>query len=101
MDSQTVLVKAREIIADPSHWHQRTSAKNELGNHTSAVSPDAVSWCAYGALQRAAGSLDSPLTALAALKLRRHTGMYATIVSFNDASTHEEVLELFDKAIGE
>ena len=103
-DTKTILVRARELIAEPSHWTQYAQAKDILGNNVSPYSRTAVSFCALGALKRAEYDADSLTGAVPRecdkASLYRHLpSEYSTLMNFNDSCTHTEVLDLFDAAI--
>ena len=91
-----LLQKARALIEDPAHWTQGALARDSAGNEVFPNSPQAVCFCAEGALACAfEGTFD----------LKERAGRYLDIETekplwtFNDSHTHEEVLNAFDKAI--
>jgi len=91
-----ILVKARELIAEPERWTQGAFARDEHG-FSRYVCPgefDYTCYCASGALRAAGGYTTHP--AYNAI----HTGGPAVCV-WNDAPgrTHAEVLAAFDAAI--
>ncbi len=51
-----VLHEARSVLVEPGSWTQGTYARNRFGRSVSSFEPDAVSWCAVGAVHRAAGN---------------------------------------------
>jgi len=88
------LIKARELISKPENWTQRAAARTASGHRTSALSTNAVCYCAMGALLKI-----SPL-----YQGSRHIDMLAkamddSVAYYNDTHTHAEVLAMFDKAI--
>lgn len=101
---RTTLIAARERISEPEHWTQGRSARNAAGQAVGHNSPDAVAYCALGALAWAANwtvgrdprSLTLYDQAAKALK-GKETNLL--IGHFNDSHTHAEVLALFDRAI--
>jgi len=100
MTAREILVKARELIADPKRWTQRAYARDAYGSVISATSPSAASWCSVGAVLCAAVSqetLSEGDKALAFLDSNA-TNKFGT-TGFNDTHTHPEVLEVFDRAI--
>jgi|SRR6478609_5560456 len=99
MNAYDMLVLARAKIANPNNWTQGTPAANAFGKNVCACDPSAVKWCSYGACVAAVGDIPDfnwykPLEAAV-----KELGFTGTVVSFNDTSTHTEVLALFDKAI--
>jgi len=89
-----VLIKARNLISKPENWTQRAVARTPEGHRTSALSTNAVCYCAMGALIKI-----YPL-----YQGSRHIGvlakaMGADVAYYNDNHTHAEVLAMFDKAI--
>src|SRR5205085_12308617 len=50
VDTLSILKAARNLIEPKGNWTQGASARNILGNSTSPLSDDAVTWCSYGAL---------------------------------------------------
>ena len=96
-----ILKHAKALIADKEHWLQEAFATNAEGRNTSPWNADAVNFCAVGANRKAAGmehSEGSRKYLAIACKLMTF-GEYSNIAEFNDRSTHEEVMELFDVAI--
>lgn len=85
MTAHDVLVKARNLIADPDHWGRG----RELGD-------DPAKHCAGLAIGRVG---DGDLAAVAATEAIREAAPCASVPFWNDASTHAEVLAAFDRAI--
>lgn len=92
------LKTARDLIADPAHWTQRTSARDAAATPVPVASPDAKSFCTLGAVDRAA-RLDSHDFYAATDFFYQVIGSAESIAQFNDGHTHEEVIALFDAAI--
>lgn len=103
----TVLEEARELIADEQHWCRDADARDSLGRIVAVDAPRAVAWCALGALARRCidrglgGSIQ-----MQALMALAHTAdilvagpVFKTVPAYNDAHTHAEVLDLFDRTI--
>jgi hypothetical protein len=86
-------------------WTQGALARRKNGARADPNSPDAVSWCALGAIQRAQYDLKIPLLAsqYAAIELIVHKAAiscgFRNIAIFNDetAETAEEVSALLRK----
>ena len=98
MSTKAVLLRARELLADPAHWIQGEYAHDKYGNACTTVSPDAIAWCFEGALIRAINDVSPNFTINTT-----HLG-FATkggLVVWNDAPgrAHAEVLDRLDTAI--
>lgn len=51
-----ILRDAADLIEPPGRWTRGTLARDEHGLPVAAESPDAVCWCALGAVQRVASA---------------------------------------------
>lgn len=95
------LITARELLA--RGWCQRRYAVNAEGTFVSSLDPDAVAWCAIGAITRASCASDAPLSMPPAVDIIRELIAAETmdIEHWNDAPgrTQADVLALFDRAI--
>jgi hypothetical protein len=100
-----ILQKAKEILSKPGAWLKRTYARTETGISTWGHSPNAVCWCAIGAVQKATLSPEETKNSIPDWtkvqgiwdELDRTIG---DVTVFNDAQeTVEPVLEVFDKTI--
>ena len=89
---------ARALIARPEHWCQGSFGRNADGLAVPANSVDAVRWCLMGALAKDGLPPRSAVTLalVAALPPGQNP---ASLSTYNDQVTHEEVLALFDRAI--
>ena len=94
-----VLRQARDLISDPSRWHQGSLATNRLGHTCEPDDSSAVRWCAAGAILR----VDPASHGLAARYLSRYciSSRVQMLAGLNDNGTHKEVLRLFDDCIRE
>jgi hypothetical protein len=102
MDTLEVLQQARALISDPARWTQDAPARNADGQRVEPFKPEAVCWCAWGALDRAVWDTGfvAPGHGRALAHLIRELGLQAgQLGTFNDTHIHAEVLALFDKAI--
>ncbi|MBD9544279.1 hypothetical protein IB276_33070 [Ensifer sp. ENS04] len=94
-----LLTEAQKLIRDPKHWTQGVYARNKDGNEVSSRNPDAVCFCSMGAIYVAAGEHLYEKPHLEAVRLLNTViDIDAGIPRFNDTHTHEEVMELFDRA---
>ena len=96
METKEVLQKAKKLILDPENWTQGVSARDKDDKSASPNSKAAISWCALGAIAAVDNSAVSHRGAYR--KLLDVSGV-GYIGSFNDSHSHEEVLDLFDRAI--
>jgi hypothetical protein len=46
-------MKAHELLSSPETWCQESPAEDASGNKVPAFHPEAVKWCALGAIQKA------------------------------------------------
>ncbi len=98
MSAQQALLAARELISAPERWAQQFYAYDAAGKRVMPNDPDAVCWCAVGAVHKAGGGATSIHMALDALG-DAVPGMAMTLPVYNDSRTHPEILALFDRAI--
>lgn len=52
-----VLARARELLSDRAKWTEGTLARGEWGGHVTPYEPEAVQWCAVGAVEKCAYDL--------------------------------------------
>lgn len=97
MSQVELLTRARAIIENPQNWTKGEMARDAGGRLVVSHSPDAVCFCAVGALRRAAYELC----------IDRFPSFYTLqkwcgtepVPLFNDTHTHADVLALYDRAI--
>lgn len=91
------LCGAWALIADPAHWTHSVMARDALGNKVPPSSNVAVSWCAYGALERAARDAQARIRAAAANELEAAAAcLYAAGLStVNDSLGHAAVERIY------
>jgi hypothetical protein len=93
MNTVQILIAARALIANSENWTKRFMARDKDGKPVRSTVPEAVCWCALGALRRICGStFGEPAEIL-------NEEMGFSITAFNDLHTHAEVLAAFDRAI--
>lgn len=97
MNTKELLVAARLLIEKPEHWTQGLFARDSEGYSAPSRSPEAVCFCAMGAVMRASG--DDPELEYEGIHLLAQALGKQGLASFNDNRCHEEVLSLFDRAI--
>lgn len=98
MNTAELLIAAREKIAKPEHWTQKSSARRLDGTQTIANDQQACAWCALGAIW-CFEDVHSPAEYFLC-KARGWTG-WVFVADFNDNSetTHADILKLYDDAI--
>ena len=114
MDHQPLInigVRALEIIREPEHWTTKVYARDAGGIECPPIDPDACTWCALGAIHRAARELygandetwesaDSVTAFLAGLIDEDSPASHdETVANFNDDEGHAAVIALFASAL--
>lgn len=94
MKTSEILIKAKEVIANPENWIQGSYAIDKDNNTAYGFNKNTVCFCSIGAIQKVLGS--NKLNK-AENFLREAAG--CNIVEYNDEHTHSEVMEVWDKAI--
>ena len=105
--ARIVLRNALALIRDPSRWIQGETARDSNGHIVSPTNPEAVSYCAIGAL--CAASVTSQVCpdvrfrakqALGtAMELPKIDNRLKEIAEVNDTSRHSDVVHYFETAI--
>ena len=102
MKTREILVAARELISQPERWTQGAYARDLNGLRVSPGGPNAVCWCAIGAMAKVAGLSSGEMEdSRAAITLELAAESNGVIAEWNDASDHESVVEAFDRAIAQ
>lgn len=96
METKQLLQAVRDLLSDKSHWTQYVSARDAKGKQVEAQSNKACAWCLIGAFRKLEPDLDKRWEAR--VYLMSHLDTHST-GSFNDTHSHEEVLQLLDKAL--
>lgn len=99
MTTRELLIATRALIERPGSWTKNSVARKPGGSKTTATDPNAVKWCAFGALRKVFSGPDKPTWGEAYIFLCDAAGI--DLVAFNDAGvrTHSEVIAVFDRAI--
>jgi hypothetical protein len=99
MDTVEILTKARELISDEGRWTRLSYARDADGNVVRPNDPDAVCFCAMGALLRASKKSmayeDEEIPGFSELR----KAMRRDVTRYNDAFSHKAVVLAFDRAI--
>lgn len=100
MDTVEILKAARAKIAKPENWRKGGYAADAHGRTCSFDDPEAVCFCAEGALFSAVRD-DSRLNNAYELVRAALPTKVTFLPAFNDAETtaHADILALFDRAI--
>lgn len=82
-------MKPSELLAKEENWTKGTAARDKSNNPVGIHSPEAFSFCAYGALQKCGVNEDG-------IDLLYSKVPVGSLVSFNDNSntTHTEIIAL-------
>src|SRR4029079_12117931 len=94
-----IVQRARALIATPQTWTQRESARDSSGEPVSWRSPEAVQFCIWGALNRAAREMtdnEHQSVRFAAHAARPLRSMTPSLSRLNDRGAHADVLALLD-----
>lgn len=94
-----IIEKARALLATPATWTQGEFARDASGERVSWRSQEAVQFCLWGALNRAAydttGDRRQSIT-LADHAARALRNGVTSLSEANDRGTHDDVLTVFD-----
>jgi hypothetical protein len=95
-----LLREAHDLIIAERNWCKGSGAVTPTGRKVSASDPDAVAWCALGALSRVAKTNGLRSNTAKVLWQTLPFDFY-TVTSFNDDddTTHGDVLDHFLRAI--
>lgn len=96
-----ILTRARKLLSNPKRWCQWTSAKDKNGLSVSPFSKNAVSFCAYGSIERVTDGDIGECALILDKEAGRISKKKGDLVGYNDARgrTHAQILALFDSAI--
>jgi hypothetical protein len=98
-DARELLRHARELLSDPTHWTKGAEARAEDGDECGIEY--AACWCADGAMRCAALRYGRAAWREAKPTIECLVPGLVGLEQFNDmpATTHADVLALFDRAI--
>lgn len=99
MSPAEILRVAREKISAPKHWTKGEYARDGHGKPVFSQSPDAVCWCARGAIYAADPDDKDRLSHRFLREAIQEQAGHDSIVGFNDGTRHDRVLAAFDRAI--
>jgi len=100
-----ILKKARTLISEKPAWHKGCLARDAKGARVDLYDRDSCSWCALGAVYSVVGRDAREVLRESPIKVLQDTipESFGTrsVTEFNDykKTTHEDVMEWFDRAI--
>ena len=99
-----VIARALELIADEANWSQGAWARTASGKPCPWTDPAAKSFCAFGALNRAAHELAARGGYELAVSAARQVvsgrgGSHAHLPEINDLEGHAVVVAMFRRAL--
>ena len=99
-----VIARALELIADEANWSQGAWARTASGKPCPWIHPGAQSFCAFGALNRAAFELAAGGGYELAISAARQVvsargGSHAHLPEINDSEGHAVVVAMFKRAL--
>lgn len=100
--SESVLRNAYELIRDPDRWCTHAMARDNLGQSVAARDPDAVRWCAFGALGKCGKTKWTSTIRDCEVVDRIVAELYGSshsITSVNDNLGHAATVAVFEKAL--
>jgi hypothetical protein len=103
MNAHELLIAALAMIPTPNDWTKGVDARDANGDPVEAGDPDAVCYCALGAIERN-GNAVSPweyTKAVLALEAAIPEGFRLEVFEYQDLPeiTHADVLALYGRAI--
>jgi hypothetical protein len=97
MKPSQIIKRAYKLIEHEENWTQVAMARRADSDYVPVNSPDAVRWCALGALLKAGDPGNPYCEARQALENDAHEHGHFTITEANDRSTHKAVLNAFKR----
>lgn len=95
--------KVRDLLSNPLHWTKRTYARNSRGEDVDISSPEAMSFCLYGASAYVDGvTLTDHKPSPTYNAIREYiwdNRNFDSAIQFNDYSTHKQVIALLDELL--
>lgn len=102
-----IINRAIELVSNPKKWTKKTYARNYLDQSVAPMSPEAVCFCLYGAIERSIGELALPGVIHSRVTSTVLDFVYSQITgkitNFNDfeTTTHADILAVLNKARAE
>lgn len=108
MSISQILISAKVVIEKPENWTRGWFARDAENNPVHSAERNAVCFCSLGAVRKVMFGPESTepcrdktynLIVNLMDDVVRDTFNECNVPTFNDNTTHEEVLKMFDKAI--
>ncbi len=105
MKISEILKNARDLISNKENWCRGSFAKDAGGNDIFYGSKEATQFCMIGAFQKQNTSFlqkvsdDCLLYICRNINIHSYINMMKNLSIFNDSHSHEEVIEVYNKAI--
>ena len=102
---QQIILRALEIVSDENKWTAATLARDQHGRSCAFQAPEAVRFCAVGALARAALELLGDRADPLLLARIENTVLVfdgqprLTLAHINDQQGRQAIIDLFQKAL--
>jgi hypothetical protein len=100
-DVKVVLEDALNLISDPDKWTRQVFARDAEGFVTNAGDPEAVCWCAFGALVKTARTynIDVFIRASDLVQATAKKQFKTNAIEVNDKLGYEAAKELLQAAV--
>ncbi len=85
-----------ELLSDRARWTTRFTARDSSGRQVNSTSPEAVRWCAYGAMEKCYGTMPVEATIKFMNVLKSHG--YVSIFQVNDTLGYDTIYPLIVEA---
>ena len=100
-----IIEGALHLLSEEEHWTRCSLARNSEGEPCSVWDPEAVRFCAVGAMWRTAYELtgnleDFPLVEATAKHVVLSNGRTDCLQTLNDLEGHAAVVQMFQVALG-
>lgn len=104
MDSKEILIKIRELLADPKHWTKGSYARVKKGGESTSYDVEnATCWCLMGALNKVVNGVydSSTIKAKNLLQSCLPIKYLEQLIEFNDNKNtkHAQIIKALDCAI--
>jgi hypothetical protein len=99
MTTLEILKAARDLISDPEHWTKRANARDSYGEIIGCSQPEAVRWCAYGALNKVSRGDSATIRKAYDYLMGVNNFQGTTLEGINDVWGHMRIISAFDAAI--
>jgi len=94
-----LLKEAKSLIEDPQHWNEEYFARNSKGQDCRSRDPEAVAWCAWGAINKVTDSHNNDAAANFLYRSAFDLFKKKEIWEVNDCIGHTAVMQMYDRAI--